>query len=729
MHKKLVLIFKLWILVSVVSMAQSDSMSIQNLDQITISAYHYPSQIIQQLPEVNGNFLLSGKKSELIDVAGSNTNIAVKTGRQVFAKVPGAFIYDMDGSGNQMNFATRGLDPHRSWEYNVRQNGVMTNSDIYGYPASHYSAPFESIEKIEVIRGTSSLQYGAQFGGMINYVTKSIDTTKTLSLENISSFGSYGLFSNYTAIHGKKNKLAYYLYYYKRDTKGYRENSNSNSEAQFASLQYDASSKFKIIAEFGRSQYKFQIPGPLTDAMFNSNPRQSTRSRNYFSPDIYLPSLRFNYKLSNKANISWVNSAVLGTRSSVQFIGFANDRDTINFTTNQYKNRQVDIDEFNSYSSEVKYFQKYAAFGSEHNLVTGVRYVNNNLHRRQLGQGTTGTNYDLSVSAQGFGRDVNFKTNNIAFFAENEFKLSSAFSITPGLRLENGESEMTGFIVYKPNQDITKTIKHSFLLAGITTQYKINENTKLYGGWAQAYRPVIFADIIPGSAIEESDQNMKDAQGSNAELGIKGRINRNLTFDFTFFDLIYKDRIGTLILLNDAGQSYVFKTNIGDSRTQGLEALINCMISTGNTYSISAFTSTSYMRGKYTRGNLRVGNENVDIKDNVLETTPNWISRNGLNIGYKNFNSTLLYSYVSESYSDALNTETPTANGGAGLVPSYSVLDFNCTLALNRQINLKFNLNNITDAQYFTKRPSGYPGVGIWGSDGRNVVITVGVKL
>lgn len=729
MQIKLVLIFELWLLASVVSMAQSDSISIQNLDQITISAYHYPSQIIQQLPEVNGNFLLSGRKSELIDVAGSNTNIAVKTGRQVFAKVPGAFIYDMDGSGNQMNFATRGLDPHRSWEYNVRQNGVMTNSDVYGYPASHYSAPFESIEKIEIIRGTSSLQYGAQFGGMINYVTKSIDTTKTLSLENISSIGSYGLFSNYTAIHGKKNKLAYYLYYYKRDTKGYRENSNSNSEAQFASLQYDASPKFKIIAEFGRSQYKFQMPGPLTDAMFNSDPRQSTRSRNYFSPDIYLPSIRFNYKLSNKANISWVNSAVLGTRNSVQFIGFANDRDTINFATHQYKNRQVDIDEFNSYSSEVKYFQKYTAFGFDHNLVTGVRYVNNNLHRRQIGQGTTGSDYDLSVSPQGFGRDVNFKTNNIAAFAENEFKISSAFSITPGLRLENGESEMTGVITYKPNQDITKTIKHSFLLAGVTTQYKINENTKIYGGWAQAYRPVIFADIIPGSAIEESDQNMKDAQGSNAELGIKGRINRSLTFDFTFFDLIYKDRIGTLILLNDAGQSYVFKTNIGDSRTQGLEALINCMISTGNTYSISAFTSTSYMRGKYTRGNLRVGNENVDIKDNVLETTPNWISRNGLNIGYKNFNSTVLYSYVSESYSDALNTKTPTANGGAGLVPSYSVLDFNCTLALNRQINLKFNLNNITDAQYFTKRPAGYPGVGIWASDGRNVVVTVGVKL
>lgn len=50
--------------------------------------------------------------------------------------------------------------PHRSWEFNIRQNGVIINSDMYGYPASHYSAPMESFEKIELIRGTGSLQYG-----------------------------------------------------------------------------------------------------------------------------------------------------------------------------------------------------------------------------------------------------------------------------------------------------------------------------------------------------------------------------------------------------------------------------------------------------------------------------------------------------------------------------------------------------------------------------------------
>ncbi|MEI9944007.1 MAG: TonB-dependent receptor plug domain-containing protein [Chitinophagaceae bacterium] len=98
-------------------------------------------------------------------------------------KYPGVFIYDMDGSGNQINIAARGLDPHRGWEFNNRKDGIITNSDMYGYPASHYSMPLESIARIELVRGTGSLQYGAQFGGMLNYVTKQGDTTRPFSFE------------------------------------------------------------------------------------------------------------------------------------------------------------------------------------------------------------------------------------------------------------------------------------------------------------------------------------------------------------------------------------------------------------------------------------------------------------------------------------------------------------------------------------------------------------------
>jgi len=38
---------------------------------------------------------------------------------------------------------------------------------MYGYPASHFGLPMEAVERIELVRGTGALQYGAQFGGML----------------------------------------------------------------------------------------------------------------------------------------------------------------------------------------------------------------------------------------------------------------------------------------------------------------------------------------------------------------------------------------------------------------------------------------------------------------------------------------------------------------------------------------------------------------------------------
>jgi len=178
----------------------------KTLGTVTVQGYAQRIPEISRLENVHSNYIISGKKNEVVDVAMLNANLAEKTGRQIFGKIPGAFVYDMDGSGNQVNVATRGLDPHRSWEFNVRQNGIMTNSDIYGYPASHYSPPMEAIRRIELVRGTGSLQYGAGFGGMVNYVTKTPDTTQTLSGELLTSVGSYGLFSSYLSAGGASGK-------------------------------------------------------------------------------------------------------------------------------------------------------------------------------------------------------------------------------------------------------------------------------------------------------------------------------------------------------------------------------------------------------------------------------------------------------------------------------------------------------------------------------------------
>ena len=706
---------------------------IRSLDEVVIEEKKNSIQV-ERLPDVHDIYLPAGKKNEVIQLGGVNANISEKTGRQIFAKIPGVFVYDMDGSGNQINISTRGLDPHRSWEYNIRQNGIITNSDMYGYPASHYSPAMESIERIELVRGSASLQYGAQFGGMINYVTKQPDTTKTFSFETINTGGSFGLFSSYNAISGKVGKLTYSAYYQKRHSDGYRKNSKSDAQSQFASLTYEFSKSFKIKAELGRSSYVYQIPGPLTDAMFEQDSRQATRSRNYFNPDIYIPSIILDWKISPTTKLRLTSSGVYGSRNSVMLDAFANVADAIDPATNQYKPRQVDIDNFKSFNSELRLIQQYKIGGMNSFISGGVQVMKNHLRRRQLGKGTTGSDFDLSLTNPVWGRDLHMKTTNVAFFVENLLYITPKLTVSPGFRVESGTTDMTGTITYYQPEALPNSIKHKFPLFGISSQYKLDAESKIYVGFSQAYRPVVFKDIIPGSVLEQVDKNLKDAKGYNLEAGINGKIGQALSYDVSVFQMLYKNRMGTLALNDDQGKAYILRTNTGNTMTKGVEVYAEYKPFTingqqGSKTEFSIFTSTSYFDAHYLKGRSILNNENTDVKGNKLEGVPTWISRNGLQFSHNKLFATLQYSYVSELYSDALNTVEPSVNGARGKVPSYGIWDFNGTWRIAKGYTLRFGVNNFLDKKYYTKRPTMYPGAGIWTSDGRSFVVSFGIKI
>ncbi len=688
----------------------------------------------ERLPDVHNTYITAGKRSEVIQIDGVNGNIAEKTGRQIFAKIPGVFVYDMDGSGNQINISTRGLDPHRSWEYNIRQNGIITNSDMYGYPASHYSPAMESIQRVELVRGTSSLQYGAQFGGMINYVTKSPDTTKAFSFETVNSAGSFGLFSSYNAIGGKVGKLTYSAYYQKRHSNGYRKNAKSDAQSQYVSLTYEFSKSFRVKAELGRSEYLYQIPGPLTDAMFQEDPRQSTRSRNYFNPDIYVPSLVMDWKVNPNTQLKFTTSGVYGARNSVMFDAFANVPDTISRVTHAYRARQVDIDNFKSLTSELRLVHQYDFLGFRNVVSGGIQYMHNKLRRRQLGKGTTGSDFDLTLTDPQFGRDMYLTTDNVAVFVENLIYITPRLSFSPGVRVEKGGTDMTGRITYYDPKNLPNTIKHSFPLFGISSQYKIGEHSRAYAGFSQAYRPVVFKDIIPGSVLERVDKNLKDATGYNLEAGVSGNIADVLKYDIGLFQVMINHRMGTVSMKDENGAAYLYRTTTGDSRTRGVEAYLEytafSRYNGGEPLTeLSFFTSTSYFDAQYVRGTAVANGENKSVAGNRVEGVPTWISRNGIQFQHKKLSVTAQYSYVSSNFANPLNTVEPSANGTIGKVPGYGLLDLNATLYLGQHYKLRFGMNNMTNKQYFTKRPTMYPGAGVWSSDGRSLGISFGIKI
>ncbi len=715
------------VLTGAASAQTPDSLRTTDLSEVVVEGSRVTRQLA--LSDRHDGFLMAGRKSLALPVSGTVANLTEKVGRQVFAKVPGAFVYDMDGSGNQLNISTRGLDPHRSWEYNVRQNGILTNSDMYGYPASHYSAPLESIERVELVHGTGSLQYGAQFGGMINYITKQGDSTRRIGFESINTLGSFGLLSSYNAVGGRIGKLRYYAYLQRRDSEGYRQNARSRAAAQAVSLTYDFSSTASLRIEWGHSTYLFQQPGPLTDSLFRANPRQATRSRNYYQPDIHVPSLTFRWQLSPRTTLRLTSSALLGARNSVQLLASALVPDTVSRPTGQTRPRQVDQDHFSSFTTELRLIHDYRLGGLWAVLVGGVQVMNNRLHRQQLGVGTTSSDFDLGISGA-WGRDLFFTTKNIAVFAENLVYLTPRLSLTTGGRYEHGQTDLTGTIRYLPDNVVPNQIRHRFPLFGGTLQYRMQGGGRWYAGLSQAYRPIIFKDVIPASALERVDDNLRDNTGYVAETGLTGRWRRFLRYDVSLFHITYRNRLGGLFQTDAiTSQTYVLRTNLGDTRTRGVEALIEATLLRRKTWSVSAFTSTAFFDGKYTAGTVNVSGENRGIVGNRIESVPQWTSRNGLEISGNAFHAQVQYSYVGETFADPLNTVTPSPDGARGLVPGYGLLDVLASVRLTPHLLLKASLNNTLNKSYFTKRPTFYPEPGLWPSDGRSANITLSTKL
>ncbi|KAF0240661.1 MAG: iron complex outermembrane recepter, partial [Chitinophagaceae bacterium] len=176
-----------------------------NLPDITVVGRNSKSDI-QQMPEIVGTSIYAGRKTALVVLDNVAGNVVMNNMRQVLAKVPGIHIWESDPSGIQIGISTRGLSPNRSWEFNIRQNGYDIAADPFGYPEAYYNPQLQGVQRIEIVRGQGALQYGPQFGGMVNYILKNgSEINKPIEVETQQTIGSYGLYNSYAAVGGKKN--------------------------------------------------------------------------------------------------------------------------------------------------------------------------------------------------------------------------------------------------------------------------------------------------------------------------------------------------------------------------------------------------------------------------------------------------------------------------------------------------------------------------------------------
>ncbi|HEV2641423.1 MAG TPA: TonB-dependent receptor [Candidatus Elarobacter sp.] len=673
---------------------------------------------VTSLPDRYGPVILTGKRTESVLVDSMGANTAQNVARQVLGRVPGLNVVETENAGFPSNgIGVRGLDPNQSVEMNVRQDGFTIAADPFGYAETYYVPPMEAVERVDIVRGAASLQYGPQFGGLVNYVMRRGDVSHLAHADVQQTFGSYGLHNTFGSLGGGAGRARWFGFVQRRGLDGWRPNSDVTQTSSHGSVELTVSPTLTARAEFSALRNRIHMPGGLTDAEFAAGAQQSFRARNWLTTPWNVGALTLDWRPSHAIQVQSVTSGIGSSRSLVwrNEDGGPGALDVIDPATGRFIPREVGREGFRAITEELRASVDHSLFGLSNTLSVGTRWSNGQMHRQGGGEGTTGNDFDLNLASGTYGYDIRFGTANVAAWGENVIR-AGRLSVAPGFRFEHLRSTANGYTdtTFAP-QLKTRAIP----LGGLAIGYITSATTSAYANVTQAYRPMDYTSLTPIGSVSRVDPNMRDAHGTNLDLGWRGTLaDDRVRFDVGAFALSYRDRVGLVTRTDAAGADFTVRTNVANSVHRGIEAYLEgTPIASASTGTLTAFTSTAILDAHYTTGEFR---------GNRVEYAPRSLVRGGVTYALGPASTTFLATSVSREFGDANNTMR-SADAVVGVIPAYAVLDWSGRVSITRDIGVQAGVNNLTNRQYFTRRTDEYPGPGILPSIARSVYMTVRV--
>ncbi|MEO0779317.1 MAG: TonB-dependent receptor, partial [Bacteroidota bacterium] len=647
---------------------------------------------IRRLRSIEAGGLYEGKKTEVIDIDKLIGNKATNNARQAFSKIPSLNIWESDNAGLQLDIGGRGLSPKRTSNFNTRQNGYDISADALGYPESYYTPPLQAVQQIEIVRGAGALQYGSQFGGLVNFKMRRGDPDRSFRFESQNTYGAYQFFNTFNSFEGQVNKLNYYSYVQYKRGDGWRANSDFEQYAAFASLRYEASQRLRLNLDFTYMYYLSQQAGGLTDELFERDPQQSNRERNWFRVNWNLAAFSLEYDFSDQVRLYNRTFGLLASRTSLGLLETPDVEDPLS-------NRDLIDGRFRNIGNETRLVFSYNSVGDlKNSLLVGTRLYRGFTNFSQ-NFGTAGSDADFTRVDTSFlerrRSDFEFPNFNAAVFAEKIIRLSETFSLIPGVRYEYIDTKSEGFFtvnlrlnsfgdfIEEMRGDTSANQRHIFLY-GLGLSKKLSPKYELYANATANYRAINFTDVQIQTNTQLVDTLIKDESGYSFDLGIRRRNFSPFFVEASLFYIFYDNRIGEVI---DDGIRV--RTNIGLARIFGVELFFELDVLAAlrkkSEHKVSVFVNGSVNRGVYTKINERAL---VGVRTgNRLEDLPEYNIKTGLGYGFRKFTTSLQATFVGDQFSDAANTVEPFV-GVFGVIPAYTVWDFSAKYVFSERFRL-----------------------------------------
>lgn len=178
----------------------------------------------------------------------------------------------------------------------------------------------------------------------------------------------------------------------------------------------------------------------------------------------------------------------------------------------------------------------------------------------------------------GADTDARIRTNSYAVFANFDYHLTDALSVTGGARY-NIEDKQGSYVQVRPNfptlsfnfENLSRNDKQASFLAGL--KYKITPFLSSYATVSTGKKSGGFnVDLLGSPASTPQTIAFKPESLTSYEAGLKGEFfDRKLSLSASVFHLVYKDRQVSSYIAPEGVLPYITITNAGRSVTDGFE--------------------------------------------------------------------------------------------------------------------------------------------------------------
>ena len=191
---------------------------------------------------------------------------------ELLMQFPGIHVRDNSGSPNQQ-VDMRGFGIFGDQNTLVLLDGQRI-SENEQTSVNWAAIPLSAIERIEIMRGSGAVLYGAgATGGTINIITKSpaLNRKSAYLGAGIATYNTADYRAGFNLANGNFGMIANGSYL---STDNYRANNALRQQDAQADLRYTGE-RGTLYAKFGADDQRLQLPGSLTEAQIAVNPRQA----------------------------------------------------------------------------------------------------------------------------------------------------------------------------------------------------------------------------------------------------------------------------------------------------------------------------------------------------------------------------------------------------------------------------------------------------------------------